>query len=433
MAYELITFEFRSELHARWAIFFSDMGIPWTYEPAVFTAVGGMAFTPTFWLPGECFWFHVQEAGADEPIWWEEFAASAEGAGQPRPTDDHAWDGEVVLDEGWRGRAFLATGPIPEWICFSDDPTHGPWRNHETYGMATYDDGLYQWTLCPQCGLFGAEYCGYTDRLPCACPGRPESESGANARPLLQAYREARHEEVTARGDRVFFTALCPQPGAAEANRLCVRSCRSVGDQLREAGAGAYTEEHADTLCEACPGFVCSVCSQRPAASVGMPCWVCQPVPVLTQSRARRLLNDLAAEVGRKLKKPLRVIHPVINDAMGIRFRDQVTLELLIRGLAHTEDWLSDPSSFPVPLSQSRLSAEEIDEADMTGLKREIASRVGPLARAVGESIIDVQIRINHTMGVRSRSEADEEQLRAGLRQVIAWQSNPEEFKRQRV
>ncbi|WP_327373085.1 hypothetical protein OG393_03605 [Streptomyces sp. NBC_01216] len=62
----------------------------------------------------------------------------------------------------------------------------------------------------------------------------------------------------------------------------------------------------------------------------------------------------------------------------------------------------------------------------MTGLKREIASRVGPLARAVGERIIDVQIRINHAMGVRSRSEADEEQLRAGLRQVIAWQSNPE-------
>ncbi|MFB6517290.1 hypothetical protein [Streptomyces sp. NPDC056401] len=434
MAYELITFEFQTELHARWAIFFSDMGIPWTYEPAEFTTARGETFTPTFWLPRECFWFHAQETGAEDPSWWEDFAAAVEGPCHPAyPEDDIAPDDEVALDEEWQGRAFMATGPIPEWICVGDSLAEGPWRNHQTCGMETSGDALYQWTLCPQCGLFGAEYGGYADRLPCACPGRQGNLEGASARQLLQAYREARLEGLTTYGGRVSLTVLSPQAGAAEANRLCVRSCRSIGDQLREVGAGACTEEHADVLCEACPGFVCSLCSRRPAASAGIPCWVCQAVPVLNQSRARRLLNDLAAELGRKLKQPLRVIHPVINDAMGIRYRDQVTLELLIRGLAHTEEWLSDPSSFPVPLSQSRLSEDEIGAKDMTGLKREIASRVGPLARAVGERIIGVQIRINHAMGVRSRSEADEEQLRAGLRQVIAWQSNPEEFKHQRA
>lgn len=339
MAYELITFEFQTELHARWAIFFSDMGIPWTYEPAAFTTARGVTFTPTFWLPRECFWFHAQESGVEDPSWWGDFAAAVAGPGHSAyPEDDIASDDEVALDEEWQGRAFLATGPIPEWICFGDSLAEGPWRNHETCGMETYADALYQWTLCPQCGLFGAEYCGYADRLPCACAGRQESLGGASARQLLQAYREARHEGLTTHGGRVSFTGLSPQTGAAEANRLCVRSCRSIGDQLREAGAGAYTEEHADMLCEACPGFVCSLCSQRPAASAGIPCWVCQAVPVLTQSRARRLLNDLAAEVGRKLKQPLRVIHPVINDAMGIRYRDQEGVsrgefrELLVAG-----------------------------------------------------------------------------------------------------
>jgi hypothetical protein len=87
MTYEVITTEFRTELHARWSVFFDHLEAPWLYEPATFHDSAGTPCTPAFWLPRERTWFDVELEGP--PPWWARFAATA---------NDHAY-----CADGWAG------------------------------------------------------------------------------------------------------------------------------------------------------------------------------------------------------------------------------------------------------------------------------------------------------------------------------------------
>ncbi|MFD4994763.1 hypothetical protein [Streptomyces buecherae] len=56
MVYEVIKVKFRTELHARWSVFFDHLRVPWAYEPVTFRDSAGSPRTPAFWLPEQRIW-----------------------------------------------------------------------------------------------------------------------------------------------------------------------------------------------------------------------------------------------------------------------------------------------------------------------------------------------------------------------------------------
>lgn len=56
-------YRFRSRLEARWAVFFSSLGIDWSYEPEGFDLDDAGRYLPDFWLPRENIWIEVK------PVW----------------------------------------------------------------------------------------------------------------------------------------------------------------------------------------------------------------------------------------------------------------------------------------------------------------------------------------------------------------------------
>ncbi len=366
MAYEVVTARFRTELHARWSVFFDHLQVPWAYEPATFHDSAGTPCRPAFWLPRERIWFDAEQEQA--PAWWGHFAAAVCNRGRELDLeeDEQHWGEEsahglpIEVDEEWQGQALISLGGIPDGGSRNNRPHDGPWHRHRDMGMFTDNDAPYQWTLCPQCGLFGAEFWGYAERLACGClDDRKVSNSGDKR--LLAAYRSAEGEMLarlsTASGPRpgqaaypVVREALVDQEGAALAQARCVQACTSLGAQLRaELPAGAYAEVSADgdVLCAGCPGFVCDWCGVRPAATVGAVCRVCDPKVLLSHHRTRQLLDAKAAEAGKASGLPGWEIHVLLNRVLGIRKREQASLALLGEGLTLVEQWIQTPSLIP--------------------------------------------------------------------------------------
>lgn len=50
---------FRSELHARWAVFFDALAVSWEYEKQTFDLPYGGPFMPDFWMPLQPCWFLI--------------------------------------------------------------------------------------------------------------------------------------------------------------------------------------------------------------------------------------------------------------------------------------------------------------------------------------------------------------------------------------
>ncbi|MCC9310070.1 hypothetical protein LN042_23880 [Kitasatospora sp. RB6PN24] len=441
LAYEVITTSFRTELHARWSAVFDRLQVPWVYEPQVFTAGDGRTCMPAFWLPRERIWFDAVTAPGHEDLgWWRRFAAAA-GGWEYYPTDtffdEQDWDSPVHVDEAWHGRALLAFGPLP--MAYGDDGLD-VWQSSPEGGMWVYDDAMYWWTLCPVCGYFGAEYFGQAERLSCECLNDREHNKTRNGHDvrLLKAYQDGWNESVEEvlvavgggrAGHQWRRRALIPRQGAAEAARHCVAQCRSVAEVLREElPEEAYADaEEGHQLCDSCPGFVCTGCGAEPAAAPGEYCRSCEPLPLLSDAHARDLLNLRAIELSRLHKEQLKIIHPVINKAMGVRWRGDARLADLAVGLTQVEHWLAHPGSLQIP--NPTLSEEEIDMLSGAEVRQEIAARVGTLSAVVHDTIPMVQMRINDAIGVRTRAEADEEQLRAGLRQVRLWLQAPASYR----
>ncbi|MFJ1756565.1 hypothetical protein [Kitasatospora sp. NPDC088134] len=443
MPLELIQPSFRSELHARWSVVLDLLEIPWAYEPAAFTAADGHTFTPAFWLPRQRLWLDAEtEAGLPEG-WldrWYRFAEAcsetvyAEDDDVLRPPD---WTPPTEVPEQWHGTALLALGPIPS---YSPNCPGGRWHAHRHGGMLHVDDDPYQWVICPACGQPNAAAFGDPAELPCGCLDSDDDSRHAVDR-LGDAYFAALVEPLSSTADvariggwpaghRVYRTALADRRGTAEADQRCTRTCRSLTQVLRdEAPAGAWIEAGpGDTLCGNCPGFVCAACGERPAPADGAQCRVCDPVSLLTDDGARRRLNNLAAQLGRLFRQPLRVIHPQINRAMGVRQRGEADLEDLVVGINEAERWLADPSTLVIPAPV--LREEEIAGLDLKEARVEIALRVGVLSKVVGEPIPFVQVRINDAVGAPTREDMDQDQARDALRQVQQWLNSPATYHR---
>ncbi|MFI9311458.1 hypothetical protein [Streptomyces triculaminicus] len=442
MAYEVITAQFCRELDARWSVFFDHLEVPYVYEPESFRATDGTECTPAFWLPRERLWFVPEVESA--PPWWSRFAAAASNQGFVwDPWADS--DDEQSIDptpfevaEQWQGNALLCLGGIPDGHALSPDPIKGPWHGHDL-GMYSEGDFPYQWTMCPECGSFGATFWGYAERLPCRCIDdrvRHKIANGADAR-LLAAYRAAMEESLGTdpTGLPVIREALVCQEGVALAAERCTRNCRSVGEQLRaELPADAYTDdavEDADALCGECPGFVCTRCGEQPAAMAGAACWLCEPLVLLTYVRARQVLNDKAAQAGHVASRSAREINTLLNRETRVRSRGHASMEQLGQALTLVDRWIADPSLVPQTGTASRpvLSEDELDALHGKELNRMLSQWVGPLAAATGGSIPLVQLWLNDVMGVEKRSEANDEQLREAIWHAQAWVQAPASYR----
>lgn len=135
-------------------------------------------------------------------------------------------------------------------------PRRRPWHRHLgatrplgrtlaiAKGMRTYDDEPYQWTLCSQCGSFGAEFRGYAERLSCGClDDREHSKvAGGSDKRLLAAYPAAQLEQwhaddFTAAHAIVLLPTRARGPGPAVRRRGRRRELRRRVPVARRAAA----------------------------------------------------------------------------------------------------------------------------------------------------------------------------------------------------
>lgn len=141
-------YRFRSRLEARWARFLVSLRIPFEYEKEGYY-LDGAYYLPDFWLPRQQCWMEVK--------------------GQ-KPTDDEQRKCDL-LAMATKQRVFLVHGPIPV-IVDGEPPTNGEmfWSYDGSDFQAAGSDSPYCWCRCPDCGAYGIEFDGRSDRLPCKEP-----------------------------------------------------------------------------------------------------------------------------------------------------------------------------------------------------------------------------------------------------------------------
>lgn len=392
MIYTLVDVPFRTELHARWSVFFDDLDVHYLYAPCAFTDRTGQSYSPAFWLPGQALWFHAEEQHT--PPWWNEFQRKVTPYRTPRTRK---------AAPQWRGRTLLALGPIPSAYMYDD--TRGPWHQHQEPGMRTCGDACYQWTLCTSCEGFGATYFGFAERLPCGClerDGHRKVRNGGHPR-LLRAYRSAHEENTirpTLRRDQVLRSAIL-KPGDAPPvqSPRCAGTCRSLAELTGADSPGRPESlEGAAALCGLCPGPVCRECAQRPTDELDERCQVCVPRPLLSEFGARRTLNAyVTAQAGPKespdFEKACAFFNSDINHAMGIRSRPEATITDLVVGLnyAHHEATTEEPG---IDRAKARRKART-DAYYKELQERSKAAKVAPLSPAQHEYLLILVRRVD--------------------------------------
>lgn len=170
---------YRSQIEARWALFFRCMDIPADYEERYFD-LGGIFYRPDFWLPKQNCWIEIK---GRLPTKQEREKARRLAAQTER----------VV-------HSFY--GPIPE-----PNPEEESWYSGSA--IVFFPDGTgdeaYWWCECPVCGRLGLESEARATNLACGCLVRISSRLDRSnyyySPRLLQAYSYAREAEYIAASD----------------------------------------------------------------------------------------------------------------------------------------------------------------------------------------------------------------------------------------
>jgi hypothetical protein len=170
---------FRSRAEARWAVFLNALGVRWEYEREGYD-LNGIRYLPDFWLPELGCWYEIK---GDDPndLDCEKSHRLARHTGKP---------------------CFITFNEIT--LPHSDQ---GPPRCHAFFpqndGRCGYADIDYVWCECLDCGKFGIEYMGYSNRMPCkarhnapGCEriGKNDKGSTCGTPRLIAAYNAARRE-----------------------------------------------------------------------------------------------------------------------------------------------------------------------------------------------------------------------------------------------
>lgn len=135
-------YRFRSRLEARWAVFFDTLGVKWEYEKEGYD-LDGVWYLPDFWLPDHLCWIEIkgQEPTRDEK---EKVAALA----MDTKKNAYLFYGEIPMPDSYGGMS----------------PSNESAYKFFAEGMC---DMPYWWCECPDCGYFGIEWAGCSDRLDC--------------------------------------------------------------------------------------------------------------------------------------------------------------------------------------------------------------------------------------------------------------------------
>jgi hypothetical protein len=200
-------YRFRSRIEARWAVFFTRLGLDWEYEeqgfkvhwagdpvartsgsvdawpdvqhpPGYVEKTQPTRYLPDFQLPGLGLYLEVKPAmphliDPEGVKRWQRFA------------------GEVALE--WdRGRTAMLCGPIPNPDTVDE---YGPPRPYEWYEQTVVMLGDWHaaWCSCPSGDHFDIQFQGRGGRIQCGCPRILDDHYRTGNDPrILNAYAAAR-------------------------------------------------------------------------------------------------------------------------------------------------------------------------------------------------------------------------------------------------
>ncbi|HTJ71319.1 MAG TPA: hypothetical protein VL551_27510 [Actinospica sp.] len=328
MVYAVRTTLFDTELHARWAFLFDQVGVPWMYKPVEFSA-GDRIYSPAFYLPRFRLWFEAQSAEAEPPWWWDGFAAEVElwcdvcGVQQPCSEQHPA---ESTLARHLLGQALLISGPFPRH--WSTGPkflwkTTPPLRPGKSADPVTADDSdEFHSRLGRAYETAAAEWIR---------EGFGESPDTPVRRKSVIQYRDA--DEASER--------CCACGGQ--------RHQRPVDDP-----APTHLGEETASIHDQCPGCLCEHLTGSQGATSADNGRVCRAEAALTDSEARYLLNDFAWKLSQELDLAPNQVNVEINREIRARRRADAELGQIAAGLNTVVAWLGDLASFPTPSAPAR-------------------------------------------------------------------------------
>jgi len=165
---------FRSRLEARWAVFFSELSIPFIYEPEGFEFKDGTRYLPDFYLPKQDFYVEI------------------------KPIEPSNFEREKC--------EFLALAVKKNIYCFYGSFLDTPecevcsfWLDEDNKPVAAWDIN-HLWCQCQNCGQFGIEFEARVHRLKCkrnGCDKIEEGKEGRNEtfnRRIKEAFSSAQNE-----------------------------------------------------------------------------------------------------------------------------------------------------------------------------------------------------------------------------------------------
>lgn len=182
---------FRSKLEARYAVFLTELGVTWQYEPQGFHLPSGN-YLPDFFLPlvDGGTWLEIKPHGAGSHFGWG--ACSIQGI--ERVEDSR-------LDEFWdysqtQGQQFYVAHGIP-----SDHLMDG-FVEYSAEGILEAPHDPFMWCVCGCGKTVGIEFDGRGDRVRCRHAGCTKSGHGDKGyshdhdriRRAVMAARSARFE-----------------------------------------------------------------------------------------------------------------------------------------------------------------------------------------------------------------------------------------------
>lgn len=142
---------YRSRMEARWAVFMTEAGIPFFYEPEGYQLEDGSFYLPDFYLPNQDAFMEIKNPLAPD-----------DSKKKPR-----------ALTEATGKRVFVISQPPIE-------PDGSLGYDAEGFEMMCPEgsDYHYLWCLCPHCGRGEIQFDGRSDRCGCKCKPSPPRRQG---------------------------------------------------------------------------------------------------------------------------------------------------------------------------------------------------------------------------------------------------------------
>jgi hypothetical protein len=190
-------YRFRSRIEARWAVFFTRLGLEWEYEEQGYQLDSQRRYLPDFLLPELGLFIEIKPLNAflidpDGVKRWEYFAREVADRGRHERS-------VPSLYPGVRAEVAMICGPIPNPDRVSPcgpPPAEMPYQQ----GVNILDDWNWAWCACPSGKHFDIQFSALGNRIACRCK-KPSGDAPAGNHPrIVNAYAAARAARFDNRG-----------------------------------------------------------------------------------------------------------------------------------------------------------------------------------------------------------------------------------------